>query len=134
MGDESLQRVIDEIHQLGLDQNLIELETRGFTTIQQVLSEESVSRARDAILARVERTSGHKIDILTETGESLEGSFEAQATREHEVLLKNVTLELAPGYQGAKFQYALFEGTGGLITAKDKPVSGRIKMIEGGLL
>ena len=56
------ERVLSEIHRLGLDENLIELETQGFTTIRGVLSEGTMTRAREAILARVERKTGHKIN------------------------------------------------------------------------
>ena len=72
-GDAALERVLSEIRRLGLAENLIELETQGYTTIEKVLSEEQMSRARDAILARVERTTGCKVDIHTESGEGLAG-------------------------------------------------------------
>jgi ectoine hydroxylase-related dioxygenase (phytanoyl-CoA dioxygenase family) len=71
--DAALGRVLAEVHRLGLERNLIELETRGFTTVERVLSESRIVRARDAILARVERTTGRKIDITSETGENLSG-------------------------------------------------------------
>ncbi len=71
--DAALQRVLDAIHRLGLDESLIELETKGFTTLERVLSEAQMSRARDAILARVERSTGHKVDLSSETGEGISG-------------------------------------------------------------
>ena len=68
-----LRRILDNIDQLGLNENLIELETKGFTTIQGVLSEDTIARAREAILARVERDTGKKIDLETATTEEFEG-------------------------------------------------------------
>ena len=70
--DAALERVLEAVREHGLEGNLIELETKGYTTIRGALSEERTGRARDAILARVERTTGHKVDIHTETGENLE--------------------------------------------------------------
>ncbi len=71
--DKALERVLASVREHGLEENLIELETKGYTTLHGVLSEEQMSRARDAIVARVERTTGKKIDIHTETGENLTG-------------------------------------------------------------
>jgi ectoine hydroxylase-related dioxygenase (phytanoyl-CoA dioxygenase family) len=71
--DAALERILDAIHRLGLDGNLIELETKGYTTLERVLSEVAVTRARDAIVARVERTTGRKPDLHRETGEDAAG-------------------------------------------------------------
>ena len=71
--DKALERVLASVSEYGLEENLIELETKGYTTLHGVLSEEQMSRARDAIVARVERTTGKKIDIHTESGENLTG-------------------------------------------------------------
>ena len=68
-----LQRILDNIHKLGLDQNLIELETRGYTTIRKVLSENQIRQAKDAIIARAEQTTKNTVDIDSETGEGYEG-------------------------------------------------------------
>ena len=70
---ESLQRILDNIDELGLTDNLVELETHGFTTIKSAISEEQAARARAAIIARVESESGRKVDIDRETGEGWEG-------------------------------------------------------------
>lgn len=69
-----LQRIVDNIHALGLGENLIELETMGYTTIRDVLSTEQIKRARDAIVARAERETGHSVDIDGESGDNFEGS------------------------------------------------------------
>jgi len=68
-----LQRILDSIHEFGLDQNLIELETRGYTTIPKVLSENQIRQAKDAIIARAEQTTKNTVDIDSETGEGYEG-------------------------------------------------------------
>lgn len=68
------QRTLDRVRELGLDQNLKELQEQGYTTLERVLSEERMSRAHDAILARVERTTGRKIDIYSETGGGVTGT------------------------------------------------------------
>ena len=71
--DAALERVLASVRAHGLEQNLIELETKGYTVVPGVLSDATMSRARDAILARVEEQTGHKVDLHTETGENLEG-------------------------------------------------------------
>jgi len=68
-----LQRILDNIQALGLNDNLLELETRGYTTISNVLSQAQIERARGAIVARVERTSGRKVDIDTASGADVNG-------------------------------------------------------------
>lgn len=60
--DEARERVLGHIHELGLDSNLLELETQGFTIVKGALSEDHVERARAAILRRVERRKGAPVD------------------------------------------------------------------------
>ena len=50
----ALDRILADISVLGLDQNLVELETRGYTVIEGVLSADTIERARAAILAGAE--------------------------------------------------------------------------------
>lgn len=57
---EAKERVLARIRELGLDENLAELEEQGYTTIPNVLSEEQIERARNAIVARAESASGAK--------------------------------------------------------------------------
>lgn len=69
----TLQRILDAIDEFGLKDNLIDLETSGYTTIHGVLSEDTMARARQAILARVERDSGKRVDIEAATEDDYEG-------------------------------------------------------------
>jgi hypothetical protein len=66
----ALTRVLARIDELGLKDNLIELETRGFTTLKGVLSPRQIDAAKVGILKRVERDTGRPIDIerATEAG------------------------------------------------------------------
>jgi ectoine hydroxylase-related dioxygenase (phytanoyl-CoA dioxygenase family) len=73
MQSDPLQRILSNIRELGLNDNLVELETIGYTTIKAVLSEEQIERAQEAILSRVESTSGRKVDIDRESGEAIRG-------------------------------------------------------------
>jgi ectoine hydroxylase-related dioxygenase (phytanoyl-CoA dioxygenase family) len=71
--NEPLQRILDDIRTLGLDDNLIDLETQGYTTITNVLNEAQIERAKAAIVARVERTTGRKVNVDDESGHSFAG-------------------------------------------------------------
>lgn len=70
---DALTRVLASIRTLGLEENLIELETLGYTTLKGVLDARKVDRAKTAILERVERTTGKRIDPLTESGANVRG-------------------------------------------------------------
>ena len=70
---EALERVLGAIDELGLDRNVVELETHGFTTVKGVLSEAQIERAKAAILARAEGTVGHAIDVDTATEDDFQG-------------------------------------------------------------
>ena len=70
---EALERVLGAIDELGLNRNVVELETHGFTTVKGVLSEAQIERAKSAILARVQRTVGHAIDVDTATEDDFQG-------------------------------------------------------------
>ena len=59
--DESLDRVMAKIDELGLNEHLVELETQGYTTLKKVLSDEQMDRARSAILDRVDRMTNDEI-------------------------------------------------------------------------
>jgi ectoine hydroxylase-related dioxygenase (phytanoyl-CoA dioxygenase family) len=72
-GSQALQRILETIAELGLNNHLIDLETQGYTTIRGVLSTQTVKHAREAILARVERNTGTHIDLDTATEEDFEG-------------------------------------------------------------
>jgi hypothetical protein len=94
--DRALERVLAKVHELGLEGNLIELETQGFTRLPAVLSETTVGRARDAILARVERTTGRKIDITRETGEGIAGTHYVPYLIYDDPVFEEILLEPAP--------------------------------------
>jgi ectoine hydroxylase-related dioxygenase (phytanoyl-CoA dioxygenase family) len=69
----SLDRVLYQISELGLDANLLELETQGFTTLPGVLSEDQIERARTAIVDRVQQETGRPVDLDAESGSEFEG-------------------------------------------------------------
>ncbi|MFI4973636.1 MAG: phytanoyl-CoA dioxygenase family protein [Caulobacterales bacterium] len=70
---EPLQRVLGAIRTLGLEDNLLELETLGFTTVKNVLSADQIARARAAIVRRVERTTSRAVDEQAEDGARFRG-------------------------------------------------------------
>ena len=65
--NEALQRTLATIDRLGLNENLMELETLGYTTVKGVLNADKIERTKRAILHRAEKTSGKKIDLDTAT-------------------------------------------------------------------
>lgn len=71
--EQALNRTLSKIDALGLKDNLLELETTGFTTIKGVLSEDRIERAKQAMLNRVEKNTGKRIDPDTATTDDFEG-------------------------------------------------------------
>ena len=69
---QALARTLAAIDRLGLNDNLIELDTQGYTIIRGVLSEDQVERAKDAILRRVEARIGKRVDPDTATSEDFQ--------------------------------------------------------------
>ena len=69
----ALGRILDDIDRLGLEPNLLELETNGYTVVRGVLSEDQIARARAAILGRVEKLTGRKLDPETARAEDFLG-------------------------------------------------------------
>jgi hypothetical protein len=69
----AMDRVMDTIDKLNLQEHIAELEVKGFTTIKGVLSEAQIERAKQAIVARVEEKSGNPVDL--ETGVGYEGGW-----------------------------------------------------------
>lgn len=59
---QALQRTLQEIERLGLNENLLELQSLGYTVVKGVLSKQQIDRAKAAILARVEAKTGRKVD------------------------------------------------------------------------
>jgi ectoine hydroxylase-related dioxygenase (phytanoyl-CoA dioxygenase family) len=56
------RRVLANVADLGLNENLLELETQGFTVLKQALTPDQVERAKSAILERVQRQTGSAVD------------------------------------------------------------------------
>ena len=54
----ALARTLSAIGELGLNENLVELDAQGYTTIRGVLSEDQIERAKQALLNRVEENTG----------------------------------------------------------------------------
>ncbi len=69
----ALQRTLDKVDDLGLRENLLQLDLYGYAVVKGALSEEKVERAKAAILRRVEKKSGRKIDLATARGEDFHG-------------------------------------------------------------
>lgn len=68
------ERVMREIRALELEENVVELETLGYTTLRKVLPPEVIAQAKAAILRRVKETTGKEIDLETESGDGLTGT------------------------------------------------------------
>lgn len=71
--DAAFQRTMASITELGLRENLLELETVGYTVVKGVLSAERIDRAKAAILRRVERLTGRKLDPATACSDDFHG-------------------------------------------------------------
>ncbi len=69
----ALERILGEIDRLGLNEHVIELETTGYTTVKGVLSQETVEKAKTAILDKVESMTGRRIDPETATETDFKG-------------------------------------------------------------
>ena len=65
--DAALARTLATIDELGLNGHLIELEAQGYTTIKGVLNEAQIATAKEAILDRVARDTGKRLDLATAT-------------------------------------------------------------------
>jgi ectoine hydroxylase-related dioxygenase (phytanoyl-CoA dioxygenase family) len=94
--DVALQRIVDEIRALGLADNLIELETRGFTTVRGVLSTGTIERAKAAIVARVERTTGKRVDVVGESGQMFTGMQYVPYLLYDDAVFEEILLEPKP--------------------------------------
>jgi hypothetical protein len=71
---QALERILANVRALGLEQNLIELETLGYTVLKGVLTPTTIERAKEAILGSTERFTGTTgIDIEKEDGSTLKG-------------------------------------------------------------
>jgi hypothetical protein len=68
-----MARVMAEVRKLGLEANVIELETQGFTTVPAAMPAETLVRAKAAIAARVEKATGRPIDLDRASAEDFMG-------------------------------------------------------------
>lgn len=66
-------RIMANIARLGLTDNLLELETVGYTVVRGALSQDRVERAKAAILRRVEAKTGRKMDAQNATSADFHG-------------------------------------------------------------
>lgn len=71
--DAAFERIMQNIHELGLEDHLLELTTVGYTVLPGVLSTDRIERAKAAILRRVESKTGRKIDPHTATQADFHG-------------------------------------------------------------
>ncbi|HEV2365488.1 MAG TPA: phytanoyl-CoA dioxygenase family protein [Caulobacteraceae bacterium] len=69
----ALDRILKEVRRLGLEENILELEANGYTTLRGVLTADQIRQARAAIIARAERIASRPVDADTETGEGFTG-------------------------------------------------------------
>jgi ectoine hydroxylase-related dioxygenase (phytanoyl-CoA dioxygenase family) len=93
---DALQRILEKIRSLDLTEHLIELETNGYTTLKGVLDERKVARAKSAILDRIERTTGKRIDVATESGTNIAGVSYIPYLLYDDLVFEEILLEPKP--------------------------------------
>jgi len=71
--DGARARVLSRIDELGLNGNLLDIETQGYTVLRGILSADRIERAKAAILRRVESRTGRKVDLERATSEDFRG-------------------------------------------------------------
>lgn len=71
--DAALNQTMARIEELGLSQNLLDLDVQGFTVLEGVLSQDRIDRAKAAILRRAEQTTESKIDPNHASAENFNG-------------------------------------------------------------
>ena len=92
----ALARISDDIDNLGLSSNLVELESQGFTTIKGVLSGRTIKRAQTAILYRVEKDTGKRVDPLYAKEEDWEGMLYIPYMLYDNPVFEEILLEAKP--------------------------------------
>ncbi len=90
------ERVLAEIDARQLDRHLVELETQGYTTIPGVLDDDTIERAKAAILDRVERLTGRRVDPETATEGDYEGMTYLPYLLYEDEVFEEVLMEPAP--------------------------------------
>lgn len=72
----SRELVFDEIHRLGLEKNVLELEEQGYTVVPDAVPMEMVEKMREVVLAQTADKSGKTPDLDTwDEGPLREGSY-----------------------------------------------------------
>jgi len=94
--DEARERVLANISQLGLEDNLLELQVKGYTVIKKVLSDDRIERAKAAILRRVAETKGKPVDEHTATTEDFNGMAYQQYLIFDDPVFPEILLEPKP--------------------------------------
>ncbi len=90
------ERVLREIESRGLNDNLTELVTLGYTVIPAVLSTKTVERAKAAILRRVEKVTGNRIDPATATAADFNGMVYQHYVMFEDPVFPEILLEPRP--------------------------------------
>ena len=94
--DSALGRTLADIDALELNDNLLELETQGFTTIKGVLSARQIAAAKAAIVERAESTCGKRIDVEHATEDDYPGmTYLPYMLYDHEIF-QDIMLEPKP--------------------------------------
>ncbi|HJW42114.1 MAG TPA: phytanoyl-CoA dioxygenase family protein [Rhizomicrobium sp.] len=94
--NQALERIMGEISALGLEHNLIELETLGYTTIKGVLSPATVERAKEAIIRSTEKFTGKTIDTAREDGTNLNGMTYIPYLLYDDPVFEEIVMEVKP--------------------------------------
>ena len=89
-----MEQVFDDLRMQGLENHVAELEIQGYTTIKQVLSAETVTRAKSAIISRVEKQTAKKVDL--ESGAGFEGQTYIPYMLYDDEVFENILLEARP--------------------------------------
>jgi len=90
------ETTMEELDSLGLNANLAELESVGYTTIKGALSPELVARARESIIRAMERKTGAIVDIETESGEIFNGVSLAHYLLFEDEVFEDIALAPSP--------------------------------------
>jgi ectoine hydroxylase-related dioxygenase (phytanoyl-CoA dioxygenase family) len=93
---QALERIMADISALGLEHNLIELETLGYTTIKGVLSPATVERAKAAIIRSTETFTGKTIDTAREDGTNLNGMTYIPYLLYDDLVFEEIVMEARP--------------------------------------
>ena len=94
--EQALVRTLSTISELGLAENLIELEVQGFTVLRSVLSDDEINGARGAILDRVEKSTGKRPHVEAATAEDYTGMTYVPYLLYDDVLFEQILMQERP--------------------------------------